>query len=393
MQLNQKLEEYTAGLELRVRERTSQLEQSKERLEAILNNSVDAILLIERDFTIRQTNHTFQHMFACAEADYLRRPMNDLLHESTPLPDVETLRLHEAGCPPFRLEARAVRLDRTEFDAELILTAIQEDGFVGSIRDVTDRKRAENALKQALAQERELGELKTRFVSMASHEFRTPLAGILASSETLLYYRAKMQEADVERRLQNIQRQVKHMTAIMEDVLQLGRMQSGQIEFQPADTDLNALCHEVIADWNRQPEYSDRIRYRGPGTPLIIPVDATLIRQSIDNLISNALKYSSPEKPVMVTLRDELDCVTFQVRDEGIGIPEADIPKLFEPFHRASNASSVSGTGLGLSITKQAIEQHSGKILVESVVNEGTTFTIRLPIKGGDDSTIHMRPR
>jgi signal transduction histidine kinase len=234
-------------------------------------------------------------------------------------------------------------------------------------------------LKLALAQEKELGELKSRFVSMASHEFRTPLTAILATTETLTFYREKMNAAQIDSRLDKIRQQVVHMKNIMEDVLQLARIQAGRVEFSPTQGELAQLCQEIIEEYESQAPNRGRIVYTCQTPGVLTDFDTRLMRQVISNLISNALKYSPPEQTVQVDLLQNDAQVVLQVTDRGIGIPAADLPRLFEPFHRAANVGVISGTGLGLSITKQAVDLHSGTITVTSQVDVGTTFTVSLP--------------
>jgi PAS domain S-box-containing protein len=245
-------------------------------------------------------------------------------------------------------------------------------GILAAYTDITERKQVEEVLQQALESEKELSELKSRFVSMASHEFRTPLTSILSSAEILSRYREKMTGDQITAKLDLISRQVKHLTNIIDDILNLGRIQSGRIEFHPVDVDLDELCCEVIADFQNRPDIPHQIHYSCEQSPLIFPLDRTLIRQVITNLLSNAIKYSPQGKNVWVTL----DSTKLSVRDEGIGIPEADLSRLFQPFHRSNNVGAISGTGLGLAITKEAIERHGGTIGLQSVVGAGTTFTI-----------------
>ncbi len=256
----------------------------------------------------------------------------------------------------------------------------QPIAVVATFADVTQRKQVDAALKQALAQEKELNELKSRFVSMASHEFRTPLAAILATTETLTIYRNRMDNSQIDARLDKIRHQVTHMKDIMEDVLQLARMQAGRVEFNPWLADLDALCREIIEEFDSQPQYHERIHYDCTKTPIMLDYDTRLMRQVISNLVSNALKYSPPEQTVYISLTRDSNQVIFKVRDKGIGIPPEDLKRLGEPFHRAANVGTLSGTGLGLSISKQAIELHGGTMTPESQVGKGTTITVVIPI-------------
>jgi signal transduction histidine kinase len=215
---------------------------------------------------------------------------------------------------------------------------------------------------------------------MASHEFRTPLATILASTETLNAYRHKLSDDQIQKRLNRIVEQVDHLKDIMEDVLLLAQLQARRAQFNPSKQDLGALCRTLLEEFQGRADVKHQLIYHAAPGDYTIQLDPKLMRQIISNLLSNAIKYSSAEKPVQITLaQHEKQCV-LHVRDDGIGIPPADLPHLFEPFHRASNVRTIAGTGLGLVITKEAIELHNGLITVESQLGQGTTFTVHLPL-------------
>jgi len=251
--------------------------------------------------------------------------------------------------------------------------------IITTFTDITDIKNAEQVLQAALEKEKELGNLKSRFVSMASHEFRTPLAAILATTETLGIYRARMTDAQIDARLDKIRVQVRHMKAVMDDVLQLARVQADRMDFHPALGDVKALCREIAEDFEAQAEYQGRIVTDCPLQAVEASFDARLMRSVIGNVLHNALKYSAPSQPVYIRLTDDGERITLVIADNGIGIPPQDLKHLFDPFHRAANVGTISGTGLGLSIAKNAVDAHHGTIQVQSEVNRGTTVTITLP--------------
>lgn len=246
--------------------------------------------------------------------------------------------------------------------------------------DITARKQAEAALQQALQKEKELGELKSRFVSMASHEFRNPLTAILLTTETLRAYQHKLSEDQIDQRLGKIQAQGYYLRDIMEDVLQLTRLQARRAQLNPVWLDLDALCRSLLDEFQDQVNGTDRLLYSGDDALGKVYLDKKLMRQLITNLVSNALKYSAPDTIVRVSLAKTGEALVFRVQDQGIGIPAADLAYLFEPFHRAANVDAFSGTGLGLTITKEAVELHGGTITVESQSGVGTTFTVRIPL-------------
>ncbi len=241
--------------------------------------------------------------------------------------------------------------------------------------------RAEEALKNALEKEKELGELKSRFVSIASHEFRTPLATILATAETLSAYRSKLGENQIQEKLNKISDQVIYLKSIIEDTLQVARLRDPKSKFEPESLDLDAVCQSAIDEFESRPEVTQQFVYSYDTKLHQAQLDRKLIRQIINNLLSNAAKYSAPDTTIRVTLERIDESLMLKVQDEGIGIPEADLKHLFEPFHRAANVGLIPGTGLGLVITKESVELHGGLITVESKVGVGTTFTIMIPLQ------------
>ncbi len=255
----------------------------------------------------------------------------------------------------------------------------QPAAVVASFQDITVQKQAEEAMQQALREEKELGELKSRFISMASHEYRTPLATILAATESLLSYRERMTPAQIDARLEKIRQQVTHMKGLLEDVLQLARLQAGRPRFTPTRGDLHALCREIIEEFEIDPRHTGRIRFRSPHQALIADFDPRLMRQAIANLLSNALKYSAATTPVWVELQQTEEWVLVEISDSGIGIPPQDLSRLFKPFHRGVNVQDIPGTGLGLAIAKQAVDLHKGVITVENAPEQGATVQIMLP--------------
>jgi PAS domain S-box-containing protein len=258
---------------------------------------------------------------------------------------------------------------------------------LGVATDITERKKSEEALQQAFVKEKELSELKSRFVAMASHEFRTPLATILVITETLSAYRHRLPDEQIDQRLDRIKEQVDHLRAIMDDVLLLGRMQAQHIEANRVKLDLDSLCRSVLDEFQSLPNVTHHLEYTCNATLREIRLDRKLMRQVISNLVSNAIKYSPEGKTVKVSLDYADRTLVLKVSDQGIGIPEADLPHLFEPFHRSGNVGTIAGTGLGLAITKESVELHGGTITVESQTGVGTTFTVRIPVVAENEAT------
>jgi signal transduction histidine kinase len=264
-------------------------------------------------------------------------------------------------------------------DYEFRIAVSAEDEVMAIVRDITERKRAEEDIRKALEKEKELGELKSRFVTMASHEFRTPLATILSSTELLEHYSHKWGEEKKLKHLQRIQAAVKHMTELLNDVLVIGKAEAGKLEFQPTPLELAQFCRELVEEM-QLPAGSHTIAFRTQGQCTTACMDEKLLRHILSNLLSNAIKYSPQCGTVHFDLVCEQGKAVFRIKDDGIGIPVTEQAQLFNSFHRASNVGTISGTGLGLAIVKKSVDLHGGNIKVDSEVGFGTTFTATLPL-------------
>ena len=234
-------------------------------------------------------------------------------------------------------------------------------------------------LQIALAAERELGDLKGNFVSMVSHEFRTPLGVIGSSAQILDRYFARLSEEDRREHLDNVISGVHRMARMMEDVLVLSRVDSGRMDFRPDSLALGDLCRR-IADEMRSLHGGTVALSIAPDAESCPHADENLLRHILTNLLINAHKYSPLGAPVQLTVTREKSDAVFIVRDEGIGIPQSDHARLFEAFHRGSNVGQVAGTGLGLIIVRRCAEIHGGTVSVVSSEGAGSTFTVRLPV-------------
>jgi len=248
--------------------------------------------------------------------------------------------------------------------------------------DITQRKQAEAEMLKALAREKELSQLKGNFVSMVSHEFRTPLAIIQSSAELLREFFHKMPPAEQDEQLESIIGNTRRMAVMMEEILVLSRLDARKLDFQPSALDLNTFCRRVVDEVLSATNHRCSIELAlGSALPQAY-ADERLMAHILTNLLSNAVKYSEPGACVgFAVKRDcaELLCV---IRDEGIGISEDDQQRLFTAFHRGANVGSRAGTGLGLLLVKRCVELHHGMVQIESKVGQGTTVTIRLPAFG-----------
>lgn len=254
-------------------------------------------------------------------------------------------------------------------------------GSMGILQDITDRKRAEEKLLRSLQLEKELGEMKTNFVSTVSHEFRTPLGIIISSAQILERYHDRLSPEARREHLVSISQAVTTMARMMEDVLVLSRADAGRLQYQSKELDLVDFCQTIIDESLASTARRCPIHLEaGPGELGEARGDDTLIRHILSNLVSNAVKYSAPGSPVRVRAwRQGADAV-LQVQDKGRGIPAAEKDRIFVAFHRAANTEGVPGTGLGLVIVKRCVDLHRGRIHYQSQEGKGTEFTVWLPL-------------
>jgi PAS domain S-box-containing protein len=260
--------------------------------------------------------------------------------------------------------------------------------------DITDRKRAEAEVLQNYAREKELSELKSRFVAMVSHEFRTPLAIISSSAEILDAYLERLSTDERKSNIRDITDATRHMSRMMEEVLLLGRVEAGKLACRPALLDLAVFGQRLIDEVTSATNSRCPFQFTAaPGLPEA-KADEGLLRHIFNNLLNNAAKYSPPGSVVEFQLEARGHLALFTVRDRGIGIPEADARLLFQAFHRGRNVGDTPGTGLGMTVVKRCVELHGGKIAFESKEGHGTTFVVALPLFGpppGGNSDNHTQ--
>ncbi|HEY9829708.1 MAG TPA: PAS domain S-box protein [Stenomitos sp.] len=246
--------------------------------------------------------------------------------------------------------------------------------------DITDRKRAED-MRRALEREQALSELRLRFFSMASHEFRTPLSTILLTAQIL---ESSAQGWSQDKRTRNLQRIVsaaKEMRQMLDDILTINRAETGRLEFAPTRLELNAFCQQMLQEMRIYATSSHTLAFSSQSEAEWALMDDKLLRYILSNLLSNAVKYSPQGGEIELEIIRSPEGILFKVYDTGIGIPLSDQPHLFEAFHRGANVESIPGSGLGLTVAKKCVELHGGRITFTSEVGVGTTFTVMIPIE------------
>ncbi len=273
----------------------------------------------------------------------------------------------------------------TYWEARLVLSESNE--VMAIVRDITQRKLIEEDTSNALKQEKELSELKSRFITMTSHEFRTPLTTILLSAELLKDYGQNWSEEKKVEHLQRIQVSGEQITNLLNDVLLLGKAEAGKLECQASPLNLSKFCNDLVEEIQLGSGSKHMIVFVEEGECTTTCIDEKLLRPILSNLLSNAIKYSPTSSIIQVTVACQKEEVIFQVEDSGIGIPPEDLQRLFEPFHRAKNVGTIPGTGLGMAIVKKSVDSHGGQITVKSEVGVGTVFTVTLPLHFSSDVT------
>lgn len=245
--------------------------------------------------------------------------------------------------------------------------------------EVNERKKTEDELRKSLARERDLSELKSKFVSIASHEFRTPLSAVLSSASLIQQYKDRGELDKLDKHIARIKSAVNHLTQILNDFLSLGKLEEGKVELLAEEVDLGAFFEGLKEEISGFLKERQSVNVEFLSQPKEIRTDPRILRNVMFNLISNASKYSPPDKPINIIYQSVNGSAHFSVQDNGIGIPVEDQKHLFSRFFRASNTKNIQGTGLGLNIVKRYLELLDGNISFKSEIDKGTTFYITMP--------------
>ena len=390
------------------------LRESEQRFRLIIENADAIIILIDRNGIISLFDGKAVSLLGYKPGEFNGQPVFDVYKE---YPD-----LNERFGKALNGERSQSIFKMKDFYFECLITPVsdvKESGALGIAINITEKVEKDNELKQyrehledivqerteeldlinseltrelefkgeterklqeALNKEKELNLLKSRFISTASHEFRTPLTAVMTSVELIQRYGYKWDEERKTKHLERIKSSVEYLTNLMDDVLNVSRADAGKIEFKPVNSDIYDLCQRVVEEFRLTEGDKHKLSLIYPQERKLFKFDHTLMYTVLLNLISNAFKYSPDGGRVDLKVASDSEKLTISVRDEGIGVPVDDIPRLFEPFHRAENINEIRGTGLGLTIVKNAVDMHNGKINVVSALGKGTTFTVEIPI-------------
>lgn len=394
-------------------------------LTAIIENAIDGIITINERGIIESINPSACKLFLYTPEEVIGKNVSVLM----PSPDkerhddyihsyTETRVPHIIG---YGRDVLGRRKDGNIFPFRLGVSEVfYEDKrfFAGFIHDLSHQKEAENRLMQytqhleelvkdrtqslndtiaalteakeevshSLEKEKELGQLKSRLLSMASHEFRTPLSAIQLSASLIERYTQGEEGGKVERHLHKIKSAVSNLTTILDDFLHVEKAEAGKVVVNWSTFDLEIYCREIADELKLLAKKSQKIVYTHHGTSNLVKLDKNLLKNCVINLISNAIKYSGDDTRVEFTSRIDAEGITITVKDNGMGIPEEEQKHLFEAFFRAQNTGNIPGTGLGLNIAARYAGLMGGTISCTSALNQGTEFTIRFAY---DQSTIN----
>ncbi|MBE9176040.1 PAS domain S-box protein [Synechocystis salina LEGE 06155] len=384
-------EENIAGLVAVVADITEQKRQAEQirLLQSVVVNTNDAVVITEAEPLddpgprILYVNEAFTKITGYAAEEILGKTPRVLQGPKTSRTELDKVRQAISQWQSITVEVINYRKDGSEFWVEFSLVPVaNKTGFythwIAVQRDVTERRRTEE-VRLALEREKELSRLKTRFFSMASHEFRTPLSTALAAAQLLENSEVAWLDPDKRsRNLHRIQNSVKNMVQLLDDILIINRAEAGKLEFNPSWLDLKLLFQQFIEEIQLSISDQYYLDFICSNQDTKALVDERLMRSILSNLVSNAIKYSPTGGQIKIILSLDSEHIVFEVTDQGIGISPEDQKQIFEPFHRGKNVRNIAGTGLGLMVAKKCVDLHRGTIALKSAVDQGTTVIICL---------------
>jgi two-component system sensor kinase FixL len=388
-------------------------------LNAIIDNAIDGIITINERGSIESINPSACKLFGYAPNEVIGHNISMLMPQPDRGQHNEYIgRYNRTGNPHIigiGREVQGLRKDGSQFPFRLGVSEVQYAGrkiYTGFIHDLSREKEAEARLKeyagqlehqvaertqslqetvlalqhakeelsQSLEKEKELGQLKSRFVSMASHEFRTPLSSIQLSASLIDKYAQQFNSINITKHIGKIKSSVGNLTAILNEFLSLEKLEAGKVEPVYTEFDIIKFAQEITEEMQLVAKQNQQIIYHHTGTNVLVTSDQSLLKNCIINLISNAIKYSGEDTSIEFKTETTPTHLNIAVKDNGIGIPENDQKHLFEAFFRAHNTGNIPGTGLGLNIVTRYVGLMKGTIRFESAVNQGTSFNISFPV-------------
>jgi|GEM_PF-872616 signal transduction histidine kinase len=365
-----------------MREKTRALEQmaqleSKSR--ALLNAIPDLLFRVSITGIITDYHAPDPSELFLSPDRFLGRNLEDILPAPVVRQYEQALKEVVTGKKSHLFEYTLNMPDGSERTYEAQLSVTGSGDYLVSIRNITIRKEAENEIMRMLEKQKDLSQMKSNFISLVSHQFRTPLAAISSNVQLLSRYETKWPPEKKAVVIKRIQEAIQNMVLLLEEITLISKDQSGKLSVNPETVRLNQLLEEVIEDLRRTSELPVRLELlTGQGEDTLV-TDRELLRQIFLHLISNAGKFNPKDTPVQVQVASHGNSISIKVSDEGIGIPEKDLEHIFQPFHRGFNSEEFPGTGLGMSIVKRCVDLLKGSIDIRSKEGQGTNVEVSIP--------------
>jgi PAS domain S-box-containing protein len=390
--LNQNLENLVKTRTLQLAESNSSLRKEIEdrkkavselkiktiELESFLNITPDLLSIADTTGKIIRVNNSWERIMGYKPDQLKNSNFFDLIHPDDIKPTIDAVNNFRGsqGSENFKNRCRTYS---GEYKYLEWITVYQGELMYSAARDITNHIMLEDSLKESIRQEKILNEMKTKFVSIASHEFRTPLANIMLSVEMLQTFRKTLTTGQSEEKLNNILMQVSYLDSIVSNVLNLSKIQEGKIKPELKKGDLVNFCRMLTNDFNDDLMPRNKITFKSEFSGLIIKFDEKLLMQALQNLITNSIKYSEQDPLIEIDLYKLENEYILSIKDNGIGIPDDDQAFVFQAFFRAKNVKNIRGNGLGLNIVKESLKLLGWDISLSSKLNEGTIFFIVIP--------------
>jgi PAS domain S-box-containing protein len=410
------------------------LERDQDIFKVLLGSVSEGIVVVDEHQNIVETNDSANQMFGYTKAELINKPLNILIPQNyhaghgahfTGFMKAQKKRQMgrgrdifgarkdgsafpiEAGLSPFTIydknyvmalvidisvrkahekkisELNALLEQKIEERTKELETVVKHLRLVNLELDDENKKRihAENEANEALKKERELNELKTKFLSLVSHEFKTPLSGILTSTMLLSKYKLSEQQEKRDKHIKTISDKVHYLNNILNDFLSVEKLEKGKVKYNPAVFKLSKVVNEVVYNANMLLKEGQKINYPKDIDSISLYQDEKIVELALSNLVHNAVKYSAENSIIDIAISQDDNKTIFKIKDNGIGIPKKDQANIFIRYFRAENALLTQGTGIGLNIVKDHLENLNGKIYFESSKQKGTLFTMELPNK------------
>ncbi|MGH2664684.1 PAS domain-containing sensor histidine kinase [Flavobacterium sp.] len=393
--------------------------KSSELLHAVVQNAIDGIISIDENGIVESINPSACKLFGYVPDEVIGNNISMLMPPPDKLQHDHYLRRYQVTHKPRIIgigrEVTGLRRDGSTFPLRLGVSEVRYNErtfFVGFIHDLTQQKEVEERLKDyamhleelveirtqslnetihaleiakeqisnSLENEKELGKLKNMFISMASHEFRTPLSTILLSASLIDKYAAPAKLVEINKHVEKIKGSVTGLNAILNNFLQMEKLDSGKVEAAKSNFDIQNFSKEITEEMQLLAKTNQTIKYKHIGSEKMINLDRNLIKNCIVNLITNAIKYSGDDALIELSTETNTDNCIIQVKDNGIGIPKEDQKYLFDAFFRAHNTGTIPGTGLGLNIVARYVALMNGTVSFESNTKNGTIFSLKFPM-------------